>query len=263
MEVPKAERYVREVKLRRDKVESFDKYPFSLPVVRHLESLDLHPAVTFLVGENGSGKSTLLEAIAVAWGFNPEGGTKNFRFGTRVSHSVLHEYLRLVKGVKRPRDGFFLRAESLFNVASEIEHLDDEPSFGTNSPPIISYYGNRSLHEQSHGESFFAVITRRFGGQGFYVLDEPEAALSPTRQLAMMARIHELVRKRSQFVIATHSPILMAYPNSWIYQINPTGGMERVSLEDTEHYIVAKRFLNDPKQQLARILDDDPSLPLL
>ena len=106
-------------------------------------------------------------------------------------------------------------------------------------------------------------MTRRFGGHGFYVLDEPEAALSPTRQLAMIARIHELVGKRSQFVIATHSPILMAYPNSWIYQIAPTGGLERVSLEDTEHYIVAKRFLNDPKQQLARILDTDPTLPLL
>jgi predicted ATPase len=137
-----AEHYVLAVKLRRDKVGSFDEYPFSLPVVRQLDSLELHPVVTFLVGENGSGKSTLLEAVAVAWGFNPEGGTKNFRFGTRVSHSVLHEYLRLVKGVKRPRDGFFLRAESLFNVASEIEHLDEDPFAG---PPIINSYGYRSL----------------------------------------------------------------------------------------------------------------------
>jgi len=245
------DRYVREVKLRREKVSSFDAYPFNLPVVRHLEALDLHPAVTFLVGENGSGKSTLLEALAVAWGFNPEGGTKNFRFGTRASHSVLHEYLRLVKGVKRPRDGFFLRAESLFNLASEIEHLDEEPSFG---PPIIHSYGFRSLHEQSHGESFFAVMMHRFGGHGFYVLDEPEAALSPTRQLAMISRIHQLVRAHSQFVIATHSPILMAYPNAWIYQIG-TSGLERVSLEDTEHFVIAKRFLNDPHQQLAKLLD--------
>src|ERR1700676_2231637 len=116
MKTSSGEAYLRAVKLRRDKIASFEKYPFSLPVIRHFDNLDLHPAVTFLVGENGSGKSTLLEAIAVAWGFNPEGGTKNFRFGTRASHSVLHEYLRLVKGVKRPRDGFFLRAESLFNV---------------------------------------------------------------------------------------------------------------------------------------------------
>jgi predicted ATPase len=246
-----AEHYVLAVKLRRDKIASFDKYPFSLPVVRQLDTLELHPAVTFLVGENGSGKSTLMEALAVAWGFNPEGGTKNFRFGTRASHSALHEYLRLVKGVRRPRDGFFLRAESLFNLASEIEHLDEAPSFG---PPIINSYGYRSLHEQSHGESFFAVMMHRFGGHGFYVLDEPEAALSPSRQLAMISRIHQLVQTRSQFVIATHSPILMAYPNAWIYQIG-ANGMVRVALEETEHYIVAKRFLNDPQRQIARLLD--------
>jgi predicted ATPase len=164
---------------------------------------------------------------------------------------VLHEYLRLVKSIRRPRDGFFLRAESLFNLATEIEHLDEDPTAG---PPIINSYGYQSLHEQSHGESFFAVMMDRFGGHGFYVLDEPEAALSPTRQLAMISRIHQLVQTRSQFVIATHSPILMAYPNSWIYQIGATG-LERVSLEDTEHYIVAKRFLNDTRGQLARLLD--------
>jgi predicted ATPase len=219
-------------------------------VVRQLDALELHPAVTFLVGENGSGKSTLMEAIAVAWGFNPEGGTKNFRFGTRASHSVLHEYLRLVRSSKRPRDGFFLRAESLFNLATEIEELDKGPG----GPPIIDSYGFKSLHEQSHGESFFAVMMHRFGGQGFYVLDEPEAALSPTRQLAMISRIHQLVRQHSQFVIATHSPILMAYPNSWIYQIG-TNSLERVSLEETEHYIIAKRFLNDPHRQVERIIE--------
>jgi predicted ATPase len=251
MEAFAAEHYVLAVKLRREKINSFDEYPFSLPVVRHLDTLELHPAVTFLVGENGSGKSTLMEALAVAWGFNPEGGTKNFRFGTRASHSVLHEYLRLVKSSKRPRDGFFLRAESLFNLATEIEHLDEDPMGG---PPIIDSYGYRSLHEQSHGESFFAVMLHRFGGHGFYVLDEPEAALSPSRQLAMISRIHQLVQTRSQFVIATHSPILMAYPNSWIYQIG-SNSLERVPLEETEHYIVAKRFLNDPRRQLERLLD--------
>jgi predicted ATPase len=155
MEAFTAEHYVLEVKLRRDKISSFDEYPFSLPVVRHLQTLELHPAVTFLVGENGSGKSTLMEALAVAWGFNPEGGTKNFRFGTRASHSVLHEYLRRVKSIRRPRDGFFLRAESLFNLATEIEHLDEDPTAG---PPIINSYGYQSLHEQSHGELFFAVM---------------------------------------------------------------------------------------------------------
>jgi predicted ATPase len=250
MEALAPEHYVLAVKLRRDKVNSFDEYPFSLPVVRHLDTLELHPAVTFLVGENGSGKSTLLEALAVAWGFNPEGGTRNFRFGTHASHSVLHEYLRLIKSARRPRDGFFLRAESLFNLATEIERLDAEPG----GPPIINSYGHQSLHEQSHGESFFAVMMHRFGGNGFYVLDEPEAALSPTRQLAMLARIHQLVQKRSQFVIATHSPILMAYPNARIYQIGGEG-LDVVALEDTEHYIVAKRFLNDPRHELARVLE--------
>jgi len=244
------EQYVREVKLRRERVSSFDQYPFSLPAVRNLHSLALHPSVTFIVGENGSGKSTLLEAIAVAWGFNPEGGTRNFQFQTRRSHSTLHESLRLVKSYKRPKDGFFLRAESFFNLATDIERMDEEPA---DAPPIINSYGGRSLHEQSHGESFFALITKRFGGNGFYVLDEPEAALSPSRQLAMLSRIHQLVQARSQFIIATHSPILMAYPGAWLYQITPEG-LTRIEYQQTEHYIVAKRFLNDPKGQLDRLL---------
>jgi predicted ATPase len=243
--------YVTSLKLKRDKVESFDQFPFSLPAIRDLESIELHPAVTFFVGENGTGKSTLLEAIAIAFGFNPEGGTKNFRFQTRVSHSVLHEKLRLVKAPRRAKDGFFLRAESFFNVATEIEALDKEPSFG---PPIIDSYGGRSLHEQSHGESFFALMNHRFSGQGFYVLDEPEAALSPTRQLAMIRRMHQLVMDQSQFVIATHSPILMAYPNAWIYEISDRR-VHRVALEDTEHYVVAKRILHDPRKQIQKLLE--------
>jgi predicted ATPase len=245
-----SEHYVLEIKLRRDKVPSFDRYPFSLPAISHLDSLKLHPRVTLIVGENGSGKSTLLEAVAVAFGLNPEGGTKNFRFGTRASHSSLNECLRLIKSAQRARDSFFLRAESFFNVATEIEKLDEEPA---PAPPIIDSYGGRSLHEQSHGESFFALMNHRFGGKGFYVLDEPEAALSPTRQLAMLRRMHELVLDRSQFLIATHSPILMAYPDAWIFQITPDG-LRRVELKDTEHYVVAKRFLNDPDGEVARLL---------
>ena len=130
-----AEHYLLDVKLRREKVPSFDAYPFYLPVVRSLKSLEMHPKVTFIIGENGSGKSTLLEAIATSWGFNPEGGTKNFRFQTRSSHSLLHEYLLLVKGVHRPKDGFFLRAESFFNVATEIDNLN-----------VVNSYGGKSLH---------------------------------------------------------------------------------------------------------------------
>ncbi len=245
-----AEHYLLEVKLKRDKVASFDHYPFSLPVVRNLHALELHPKVTFIIGENGSGKSTLLEAIATAWGFNPEGGTKNFKFQTRASHSVLHEYITVVKGIRRAKDGFFLRAESFFNVASEIERLDEEPAF---SPPIIDSYGGISLHQQSHGESFFALMMNRFGGNGVYVLDEPEAALSPQRQLAMIARLHQLVQSHSQFVIATHSPILMAYPDACIYQIGDSS-LQQIEYEQTEHYLVTKAFLGNPKRHLDQLL---------
>ncbi|MES2670488.1 MAG: AAA family ATPase [Pseudomonadota bacterium] len=245
-----AEHYLLEVKLKRDKVASFDQYPFSLPVVRNLHTLELHPKVTFIIGENGSGKSTLLEAIATAWGFNPEGGTKNFRFKTRESHSTLHEHITLVKGIRRAKDGFFLRAESFFNVATEIERLDEEPAF---SPPIIDSYGEVSLHQQSHGESFFALMMHRFSGSGLYVLDEPEAALSPQRQLAMIARLHQLLQSHSQFVIATHSPILMAYPDACIYQIGDSG-LQQIEYEQTEHYLVTKAFLGNPKRQLDQLL---------
>ncbi|MBA4155716.1 AAA family ATPase [Flavobacterium sp.] len=160
-----------EARLIRDKVPSFDKYPFSLPVIKNMETIEFHPKVTFFVGENGTGKSTLLEAIATSWGFNPEGGTKNFRFSTRKSHSDLNQYLKLSKSYKKPNDGYFLRAESFYNFATEVESLDKYPSFG---PPIIKSYGNKSLHEQSHGESFFALFLHRFKGKGVYLLDEPE-----------------------------------------------------------------------------------------
>jgi len=147
--------YLKEISIKKEKVESFDVYPFSIPVVKYLEKLEFKSEVTFIVGENGSGKSTILEAIAVALGFNPEGGTRNFNFNTHASHSNLHEYIRLVKSYLKPKDGFFLRAESYYNVATNIEALDDEPSFG---PPVKDSYGGISLHEQSHGESFLALM---------------------------------------------------------------------------------------------------------
>lgn len=245
-------RYVIDVSLKREKVSDYERYPFSLDAVRNLTKISFHPKVTYIIGENGSGKSTLLEAIAINMGFNAEGGTKNFRFGTRMSHSELHEYLRVAKGVKRPKDGFFLRAESFFNVATEIEKLDAEPGFG---PPIINSYGGRSLHEQSHGESFLALMTERFGGNGLYILDEPEAALSPQRQLAVLSRIHDLINQGSQFIIATHSPILMAYPKSAIY-VCSAGGIEPIEYEETEHYQVTRDFLLN-RERMLRILFDD------
>lgn len=243
--------YVSRVGLKADQVASFDQYPFCLPAVRHLGTLELHPKVTFVVGANGSGKSTLLEAIAVAYGFNPEGGTRNFGFNTRQSHSPLHQYIRLSTGVKSPRDGFFFRAESFFNLATEIERLDREPS---GAPRVVDSYGGKSLHEQSHGESFWALVMNRFGGRGFYVLDEPEAALSPQRQLALLSRIHELANDDSQFIITTHSPILMAYPNAWVYQCSAEG-IERVHYQDTEHFQVMHDFVANPERMLDILLD--------
>lgn len=246
------EQYVIKVMLKRDKVSSFDQYPFCLNAVKCLDSIILNPAVTFIIGENGSGKSTFLEAIAAAWGFNPEGGTKNFRFGTRPSHSVLWKYLRLSRGIRKPRDGFFLRAESFFNVATEIEKLDDEPSGG---PPIINSYGRLSLHEQSHGESFWSLVMNKFGANGFYILDEPEAALSPNRQMSLISRIHELVNNNSQFIIATHSPIIMSYPNATIYSLKEEG-IDEVKYTDTEHFVVTKNFLNTHERMLKILMDE-------
>jgi len=249
--------FIRSVTLLRERVTSFDAYPFSLPAVRNLETLPLHPAVTFIVGENGSGKSTLVEAVAVAAGFNTEGGSRNFSFATRASHSELHRCLRLTRNHVRPRTGFFLRAESFFNVATEIERLD---RIACSQPPLGDSYGGRPLHEQSHGESFIALLKNRFGPHGLYFLDEPEAALSPSRQMAALVRIHDLVRAGSQFVIATHSPILMAYPDATILAVG-AHGLAPVRYEETEHHTLTRRFLNNPDGMLRELLKDDQGEP--
>ena len=186
-----AKHYLLQVGIDRSKVPSFSIYPYSLPVCRNMNEIGFHPAVTFLVGENGAGKSTLLEAIAIATGFNAEGGSRNFGFATRASHSCLHEVLTVRRGLRRPKDGFFLRAESFYNVATEVDKLG-----------VSDAYGCKSLHEQSHGESFMTLVMERFHGEGLYLLDEPEAALSPSRQLALLARLHQLVGEDSQFIIA-------------------------------------------------------------
>jgi predicted ATPase len=241
--------YLRSIELKRDSVKSFLKYPFSLPAIKNLSTLEFHPKVTFIVGENGSGKSTILEAIAVACGFNAEGGTRNFNFTTSNTHSELYNYIKLIKGVRTPKDGFFLRAESFYNLATNVDELERDV------PGLLSYYGGRSLHQQSHGESFFAVFMNRFNGNGLYILDEPEAALSPSRQMAMITKIHELVQENSQFVIATHSPIIMAYPNAMIYEIKDE--IKRVDYEETEHYQVMKSFINNTDKMLDILIDDE------
>jgi predicted ATPase len=244
--------YLIQAGLLRERIADPTVHPFTVPSIRAFERMNFDMPVTFLVGENGSGKSTLLEAIAIAWGFNPEGGSRNFSFSTRASHSDLHKALRLARGVHRAGDGFFFRAESYFNLATQIEELDKGPG----GPPIMASYGNKSLHEQSHGESFLAVVKNRFNGSGFYVLDEPEAALSPTRQMSLLSLMHDLVTDGAQFLIATHSPILMAYPHATIFQMTDDGPQE-IAYRDTEHFTVTRRFLNQPEEMLEVLLDRD------
>ena len=230
-------------------------YLYTLPVVQYLSAhrrLRLSSNVTFFVGENGTGKSTLLEAIAVAYGFNAEGGSIHFRFSTKTTHSVLWQHLTLGKKAYA-KDGFFLRAESLYNAATYIEELDEIPA---SSPPILTCYGGVSLHSQSHGESFLAAVHNRLGGHGLYILDEPEAALSPMRQLSLMAEIHRLVQNDSQLLIATHSPILMAFPDAEIYLLT-NDGIQKTTYEQTEHYLFTKRFLENPNNILRHLFENN------
>lgn len=225
-----------------------DRYPFTLPVVAGLRAtgrLHLDPGVTFLVGDNGAGKSTLVEAVAVAAGFNPEGGTRNFRFTTRASESSLGAHLRLVRGVSKPRTGFFLRAESYYNTATEIERLDREVPRGPGVPGFAEF-GGHNPHERSHGESFIDLAVHRFSPEGLYLLDEPEAALSVHGCLAVLARIRELVAAGSQFLVATHSPILLALPGATILQIGTDGTIEQVAYDDAQPVVLTRSFLADP-----------------
>jgi predicted ATPase len=221
-------------------------YPWELPAIRVLrDGLALNPSVTYLIGENGSGKSTLLEALAIALGMNAEGGSSNFRFATRDSHSELGQAVRLVRGARRPRTDFFLRAESLFTAATYIENLEGG----------LESYGGVSLHEQSHGESFLAVMLNRFGPDGLYLLDEPEAALSTQNSLTCLRRIHELVVAGSQFVVATHSPIILAYPDATIYACH-AGGVEQIAYDDAEPVRLTQSFLEARERFLHELFSD-------
>lgn len=226
-----------------------DTYLHALPAVRFLQAgntLQFETPVTFFAGENGTGKSTILEAIAVAYGFNAEGGTRNFRFSTVQTHSELFRHICLAKK-SYPKDGFFLRAESLYNVASNIDEMDD--------PLLLRSYGGTSLHQMSHGESFLAIVQNRFGGNGLYLLDEPEAALSPSGLLTLMAEIHLLEQSNSQFIIATHSPILMAYPGADIYAFSKDG-IQKQAYKETEHYQITKQFLDNPERMFQYLFSE-------
>ena len=227
-----------------DNLLSKNSYLNDLPIVKYLaqtNELNFSSNITFFVGENGTGKSTLLEAIAVAFGFNAEGGTKNFSFSTKDTHSELSDHLILIKK-DYARDGFFLRAESLYNAATYIDEVK-----------AIHNYGNVSLHNQSHGESFLSIVQNRFSGNGLYLLDEPEAALSPMRLMTLIVEIDSLLKNNSQFIIATHSPILMAFPNAEILQFSHSG-IEKVKYYETEHYKTTKLFIEEPEKMIHRLI---------
>lgn len=236
--------YLKSVSIKDQAEVDWSSYPFSIPAVNGLQSLDFHRDVTFFVGENGSGKSTILEAIALALGFSEEGGTKNVKLDTASTSSGLTAHLKLVRSFRKPKDGYFLRAESFYNVATYMDELD-----------YLEGYGGKSIHARSHGEAFMTLLTNKFRGNGIYLLDEPEAALSPARLMAAISAIHSLVQEESQFIIATHSPILLAYPNAKILAFS-NSGISEVGYADTEHYRITKDFLNNYERRISQLIDE-------
>lgn len=234
------DQFIRQVKL--DQIDD-TAYPFSIPAVKDIEKLDFSNQVTFLIGENGSGKSTIIESIAVAAGFNAEGGTKNYSFSSQYSTSSLSDNISLIRGARREKYGYFLRAESFYTTANYADT-------GTWSGPLL--FDGKRIHEQSHGEAFLAIV-REFG-PGLFLFDEPESALSPQRQMTLMVEMRNLLKQGSQFIVATHSPILMAYPGARIYQLS-SSGIDRVAYEDVEHVALTRDFLNNKDHYLSKLLD--------
>lgn len=240
--------YLRSVTILKDGVADKTTYPFSVPALKELDEINFKSNVTFFVGENGSGKSTILEAIAYKCDFNTGGGGRNNFYQLDHSHAALGKFVRL-SWMPKITHGFFLRAESFYNFASYLDSLND--------PEVYKYYGGRSLHEQSHGESFLSLFMNRFGTKGIYLLDEPEAALSPVRQLSFLRILRELDNEgQSQFIIATHSPIIMAYPGAQIYNFD-TSPLTETSYEETPNYFITKNFLNNRERFLYRLFSDD------
>lgn len=241
--------FLKRISLLRDNGAAMERYPYTIPAIRHLEKIDLASPVVFFVGENGSGKSTLLEAVADRCGFHPAGGGRNNTYEVHASSASLADSIRL-SWMPKITNGFFMRAESFYHFATHIDQLEEE------NPGAYASYGGRSLHEQSHGESFFSLFQNRFRGQALYLLDEPEAALSPQRQLAFLRILHDLAEAEGcQFIIATHSPILLGYPGAQILHFTD-GPIEEIGYEETDHFKITKYFLDHRKKFLKDILSD-------
>ena len=250
---------LKKLMLMRDRVESWQDYPFSVPTISSLHSLGFTSRVCFFAGENGSGKSTLLEAIASHYGFGKEGGTRNFvNDSTESNHSIdaLVSALRLSFD-RRTGSGFFLRAESFFNTATHIDHGDQE-QVGLPGTPLVQFYGGKSLHERSHGETFFTLLDLKFRRNGLFLLDEPEAALSPQRQLSLLVLLNDTIMAYpdAQFIISTHSPVLLGYPGAQILSFDE-GHIHEISYPDTLPYQIVRRFVNHREQVLGELFRID------
>lgn len=239
---------IKRIYLEKEKIDSWENYPFTIDVVKNFESIEFQSPVTFLIGENGVGKSTFIEAIAVSLGLNAEGGTQNFQFSTKNTTSNLSDYLR-IEMYNHPKTKFFLRAESFYNFSTEMERLVEENGYSK----LLKSYGGK-LHNCSHGESFLRLVQNRFSDHGLYILDEPEAALSIQSQMTLLCLIDDLVKGGSQFIIATHSPILMSYRNGEI--LNLENNFEKVNYEDTSIYQTYKMYLEDPIGMQHRLFDE-------
>lgn len=235
------ELYLKSVDISKSEIPQ-NNYIYYLSVIKNFKKIEFKKPITIFVGENGLGKSTLIEAIATKWGFNAEGGSRHFNFKTRQTESDLNKYIKIVKGPYRARDGYFLRSEPLYNVASYVDDVD-----------VAEAYGGKSLHDQSHGESFLSIFFKRFMGNGLYILDEPEAALSPVSQMSLLIRINQLVSLNSQFIIATHSPILLAIPNAEILEITEKGIYPKKYFE-TEHFKIMKNFFENTEKAVDSLI---------
>ncbi len=236
---------LKKISILSERVAGWNEYPFSVPAIRGLKSLDFHSPICFFAGENGTGKSTLLEAIAAHYGFGPEGGNRSFNNDSTVRNRSIEPLARALRMSfdKRTGFGFFLRAESFFNAATHIDALG-----------VQDFYGGKSLHERSHGETFLTLLEVKFRGNGLFLLDEPEAALSPMRQLAFLVLIHDVLQefKDAQFIISTHSPVLLGYPNAQIVSFDG-GQIHEIQYEEAAATQIVRRFLNHREQFLAEL----------